>query len=114
MTFSVRISQQANGDIREARDWYEEQLGGLGEEFGRELDTVLSQFYEQPAIYPIVYRNVRRALTRRFPYAIYFVAEVDRITVLRGFSSGVPSAKKPTRSASRILTTSSNFEDFSR
>lgn len=61
MTFSVRISQQANGDIREARDWYEEQLGGLGEEFGRELDTVL----------------------RRFPYAIYFVAEVDRVTVLR-------------------------------
>lgn len=83
MTFSIRISQQASGDIREARDWYEEQVSGLGEEFGRELDIVLRRFGNKPEMYPIVYRNVRRALTRRFPYAIYFVIEADRVSVLR-------------------------------
>lgn len=40
MIFSIRISQQASGDIREARDWYEDQVSGLGEQFGRELDSV--------------------------------------------------------------------------
>jgi plasmid stabilization system protein ParE len=30
-----------------------------------------------------VYRDVRRALTRHFPYAIYFVVTADRVSVLR-------------------------------
>jgi len=38
---------------------------------------------DRPLIYAKIYRDVRRATTRRFPYAIYFVVEGDRVAVLR-------------------------------
>lgn len=34
-------------------------------------------------MYRNVYREIRRAMTHRFPYAIYFVVEGDRVAVLR-------------------------------
>ena len=38
---------------------------------------------EQPLMFGMIHRHVRRALTRRFPYAIYFVIDDDRVTILR-------------------------------
>jgi plasmid stabilization system protein ParE len=38
-----------------------------------------------PFQFPLVYKNVRRALTRRFPYQIFFVAEEERVVVLAVF-----------------------------
>lgn len=43
----------------------------------------MSSVREQPLIYAVIYRNIRRATTRRFPYAIYFIVDNDRISVLR-------------------------------
>jgi hypothetical protein len=42
MSFRVRIRSRALDDIRDARDWYEYQSLGLGEEFGLELDRVFT------------------------------------------------------------------------
>jgi len=56
---------------------------GLAARFGDELDAAISSVREQPLIYAVIYRNMRRATTRRFPYAIYFIVDNDRISVLR-------------------------------
>jgi plasmid stabilization system protein ParE len=79
MSSIVRISPRARDDIREARDWYEAQSSGLGEELGLELDALFGRIVDQPLMFPTVHRNVRRGLVRRFPYAIYFVLEDDRV-----------------------------------
>jgi plasmid stabilization system protein ParE len=55
----------------------------LGELFGEELGAVLSSIQESPLLYAAIYRDVHRAMTRRFPYAIYFIVENERISVLR-------------------------------
>ena len=35
--------------------------------------------------FPVVYQDVRRALTKRFPYGIYFVLDDSRIIVIAIF-----------------------------
>jgi len=35
-----------------------------------------------PERFPVVYRESRRALLRRFPYAVYFVASSDLVSVV--------------------------------
>jgi plasmid stabilization system protein ParE len=83
MTLQLRIRSRAREDIRAARDWYEGQLAGLGAGFGGELDVAMARIAEGPLMFPRIHKEVRRALTRRFPFAIYFIHDQDRVTVLR-------------------------------
>ncbi len=82
MSFPVIVRPQAEQDLREARIWYEEKRTGLGMEFLAAINTVFQQIGEQPLQYPLVYRQLRRAILRRFPYLIYFCAGSDRVEVV--------------------------------
>lgn len=69
-------------DLQEAATWYEERRDGLGLAF---LDEVLAAFdaiEERPAHYPIVHRQIRRALMHRFPFGVYYRVETDRLVVI--------------------------------
>ena len=83
MSFKVTIRSRAREDIRETRDWYEERSPNLAVRFGREIDEVMLAIRDQPLIHAKIYLDIRRAMTRRFPYAIYFIIENGRIVVLR-------------------------------
>ena len=83
MKFAVTIRRRAEDDIRDARDWYDRIRPELGQRFGDELDAVIERLGDYPLIYAPIYRGIRRAMTRRFPYAVYFVVEDDRVSVLR-------------------------------
>ena len=83
MTYRLAIRAHARSDMRSARNWYEEQTPGLGIRFGDELDVVILSIGQQPLIYPFIYRDVRRAMTRHFPYSVYFVVKGHRVAVLR-------------------------------
>ncbi len=82
MTLEVRVRPEAEEDIADAATWYEDQLPGLGQDF---LDQVLEKFLsiaKQPEMFPVVYKDIRRALLNRFPFAIYYRKETDAIVVL--------------------------------
>jgi toxin ParE1/3/4 len=76
------VRPQAEAELFDARDWYEEQRPGLGEAFATEVDIVLARIVQAPLAYPRVQGETRRALVRRFPYAIYYHALSDEIVVL--------------------------------
>jgi len=76
------IRPEAEADLVYARDWYEHQCEGLGAAFLLCVDEVLERIGRTPEIYSAVYRDVRRALTRRFPYAVYYRMVGDEIIVL--------------------------------
>ncbi|MDZ7736645.1 MAG: type II toxin-antitoxin system RelE/ParE family toxin [Gammaproteobacteria bacterium] len=81
MTFEIRLREEATEDLAEAANWYERQLSGLGNEF---LDTVLSFFdsiSENPHQYPIIHKDVRRALMPRFPFGVYYRLEAEFVLV---------------------------------
>ncbi|MCL4215684.1 MAG: hypothetical protein KJ052_01545 [Candidatus Hydrogenedentes bacterium] len=47
-----------------------------------EVDCALEAIQKYPKMYPKVHKSIRRALCRRFPYAIYFVEKDDVVQVL--------------------------------
>ena len=61
-------------DVIEAAAWYEAHAPGLGEQLIDEILTATHCAQENPELFAIVRRegNVRRVLTKRFPYRIFF------------------------------------------
>ncbi|OGH61009.1 MAG: recombinase [Candidatus Lindowbacteria bacterium RIFCSPLOWO2_12_FULL_62_27] len=80
MIHDLILLPEACQDILDAATWYEGQSDGLGTEFFRCIDACVNLIRRQPLIYGILHRNFRRALVRRFPYAVFF--EVDRNAVV--------------------------------
>jgi plasmid stabilization system protein ParE len=85
MKFSLTVLPEAEQDISEAYRWYEERSPGLGSEFLRAMDVCLASIERNPVLHQTIDELMRRALVRRFPYAIYYFTEGDRIAVLACF-----------------------------
>jgi plasmid stabilization system protein ParE len=82
MMLPLIVRGEAEKDIAAARDWYDQQRQGLGEDF---LDAVQERFDEierAPQHYAASRRSVRMAQTRRYPYIIYYRLLDDRIDVV--------------------------------
>ena len=78
----IVVRPAAAADIDEAFLWYEGQRPGLGHEFLAAAQTLIDAVAQYPLRYPVVRRNTRRALLRRFPYAIYFRIYDEAIVVV--------------------------------
>ena len=79
------VAPEAELDIAEAYVWYESRRIGLGEEFLGSVDAAIERIRRQPLIYPVVHEAYRRALIRRFPYAIFFESTETGVTVYAVF-----------------------------
>ena len=62
-------------------EWYEEQRSGLSLEFRSALDQTLSAIDNNPELYARVYRDLRRALLRRFPYGVFYMQRAEGVIV---------------------------------
>ena len=82
MTPRLVLRPQAEAELLDARDWYEEHRPGLGGAFVTEIDMAIARIVKAPLAYPRVQGEIRRTLVRRFPYAVYFHATSDEIVVL--------------------------------
>jgi plasmid stabilization system protein ParE len=82
MNRNIIIRPDAEIDLEESFQWYQEQSPGLGLEFLRCVDAAFDMIIENPRLYQNVYKNIRRTLTRRFPYEIFYIIEEDKIIVL--------------------------------
>ena len=85
MSSRLIVRPEAEAEIAEAFDWYEDQVPGLGSDFLLCLDAIVSAILRSPAYYPRVQKIVRRGLTRRFPYEVFFLEDGERIVILSVF-----------------------------
>jgi toxin ParE1/3/4 len=76
------IRPQAEADLAEAYRWYEGQREGLGADFALCIEETLDKIRRSPEIYPKVYRHLRRAFVRRFPYGVFYVMREETIAIL--------------------------------
>jgi plasmid stabilization system protein ParE len=83
--YSVIFTQAARAELIAAQDWYEGEATGLGRRFRQAIDVLAKRMSENPRQFPTVYKNVRRALLRRFPYSLFFVVEDDALIVIAYF-----------------------------
>jgi toxin ParE1/3/4 len=81
MSRKVVLRPEAENDVAGAAQWYEEQRPGLSLEFRSALDLTFSAIGSNPALYAPIYRELRRALLRRFPYAVFYVERTDELIV---------------------------------
>lgn len=78
----VHFAVQADVDVGNAVQWYEDQRPGLGIEFLLQLDSLMDRIRRTPQQFPIAKGDVRRALLRRFPFAIYFISADETVEVV--------------------------------
>ncbi len=81
MKFRLFVRRRAKADVLAAARWYELQRPGLGRQFVAEVDAALNHVGENPLQYQILHREVRRAIVRRFPYAVFYRIEASNIVV---------------------------------
>lgn len=77
---TLRFRPEAEDEYLQAVSWYEDQREGLGHEFIQAVESTLDFIEENPEMYPVIRGELRRALLRRFPFALlYRVREQDII-----------------------------------
>ena len=84
---SLRFTQAARSELIEAHDWYEAQAPGLGARFRSAIDDAAERILAAPLRFPTVLKTVRRARVKRFPYALFYVADSDELLVIACFHS---------------------------
>jgi plasmid stabilization system protein ParE len=84
--YPVIFTQAARAELIDAQDWYENEASGLGRRFRVAVDSIIRRMSANPQQFPVVYKSIRRALLRHFPYALMFVIEADEtLTVIACF-----------------------------
>ena len=74
MTLRVMFRPKAVEDVASAAGWYNERSSGLGEDLIDEILRATDRAARNPDLFRIVRAQgeVRRVLTERFPYRIFF------------------------------------------
>jgi plasmid stabilization system protein ParE len=80
--YKLIIKPYAEFDANDAANWYNNQSKGLGNEFLLALDAKINSIKRNPTHFQVVYKNIRRALTERFPYGVFFIVEERTIYIL--------------------------------
>ena len=82
MKFPVVLRPKAEQDLFSARDWYDRQRAGLGDEFAAQVSATLDRLAAMPESFAVKWQDVRSCRLRRFPYVIYYRALADQVEVL--------------------------------
>jgi plasmid stabilization system protein ParE len=82
VTVTVRLTDEAERDIRDAALWYERQRLGLGHEFLDQLLLTRDRIAANPEAYQPVHGVIRRAPMRRFPFSVMYMVLDSEVNIL--------------------------------
>jgi plasmid stabilization system protein ParE len=77
----ARLTPEADLDAQHAIQWYDERSRELGDDFLRKVNDAIVSIERNPEKYPVIHREMRRALVARFPYAILYEIEGNEIII---------------------------------
>lgn len=72
MTHQVRIRPEAQIELNQSVDWYEERQLGLGQRFIDSIDSAIQSIAESPEQAARVYKDVRCKSVKGFPYQVFY------------------------------------------
>ena len=99
MAVELVVAPEAELDVAEGYIWYEKRRIGLGEEFLGSIKACLESVRRRPEMYPLVHESYRRALIRRFPYAVFYEYAQETVTVYSVFHT----SRDPDKWRERLL-----------
>lgn len=77
----LQILDSARDDLIEGFSFYEKQEPGLGAYFLSSLYSDVEALRIFHGIHPKVYRGFHRALSNRFPFAVYYTYETETVLI---------------------------------
>lgn len=69
---SFRFHPEAERELREAVDYYQEIGPGLGFDLSVEVYAAIQRAVAYPRAWPVLEDEIRRAIVRRFPYGVLY------------------------------------------
>ena len=85
MKYTLTVREEAEYDISDAFQYYEERRLGLGHDFLLCIDAAISKIERSPTIYKKIYKDLKRIPIERFPYRIFFIVKDQNIIVTAVF-----------------------------
>ncbi len=82
MSKKVIIRPEAEIELDQTYQWYQSQRKGLGDDFLLCVEGGLARLSRQPELYCKIHKDIRRILTDRFPFGIFFIESEQHISVL--------------------------------
>ena len=76
------VRSLAEAEIEEAYLWYLDHSAGAARGFLDELEDLFARITENPAQYPEVRVDLRRARMPRYPFGIYFTVVGEIVSVI--------------------------------
>ena len=73
---------EAEVEFNEAINYFEEIKSGLGCDFSDEIFDAIERSISMPDAWPVIHKNIRRTLLRRFPFGVLYSVEMDEIYVI--------------------------------
>lgn len=99
MAYKILIAKEAQEDIDEAIQWYQEQQDGLGIRFYFEVLKQLEKLENTPEHYSFIHNKYRHLVLDSFPFHIIFlIKETSQVLVLAVFHT----SKDPQRFINRM------------
>lgn len=83
----IVFRRASESELQEASAWYEEQEPGLGSKFVECADACVPTIRRHPEIFPVIYKQVRRGMVKRFPYSVLYFVRDESIIVISVFHS---------------------------
>jgi len=81
------LRPEARREFDQAFDRYCQIEQKLAFDFAGSVQESFDRIAENPEAFQVVFRNVRRAVLRRFPYSILYRIQKDRLEVIAVFHS---------------------------
>lgn len=76
--FLLEAYEEFTGAVR----YYNGERPGLGYEFAAEVRNVLNRIKKYPDSWPSISSNIRKCLVNRFPFAVLYHREDERLIVV--------------------------------
>jgi len=78
----IEFHPEALAEFRDAAEFYEKQQNRLGTRFTNAIESAIAHIGESPTSWRIIEEDVRRYLTKVFPYAVLYSIEDDYILIV--------------------------------
>ena len=82
MNKRVSFHELAEFELNDAIIFFETERAGLGLRFLSAVEAAVANIRERPEASPVIIRDIRRKVLRRFPYSILYSIKSDRIRIL--------------------------------
>lgn len=85
MKYKLTVRKEAEFDIDEQFEYYEEKREGLGHDFLLCVEEALNKVQRNPLIYRKIHKELRRIPIARFPYRIFYFVQYQNVIITAVF-----------------------------